>query len=381
MNLFQQQNRKKDIEEAPLFRGKGKDKDGKRAGEITDDYMGLSSEDRQVAWAAGTERFMHRDPTYHLSENFQRSFDLIGKQAGRKNSKPAGEEAEKDRSLDPFYQNRMKEREESKGQDLPGHPWYSVNELDMADSYVAREGDEERLGRFADISFQRGNLSAAILNGTGRMMLFSCLKRTVGQEESLNLRERKLFQSYSVHKSIPESQNGIGIANRGFAKSAVGMVIDVTKDSRKSLENLEKLASGDRQDDADAGRETLRKQYPFLMTDREELLLKDYESRLKGKDLSDDERKILMDAQKRVMTVLRKKQQTKREFLEKIRQLRARAVEAEELFSSEDFLNEILEGKKAALASNGEPPKDGEDREENQETDNGIINEAEKGNM
>ena len=35
---------------------------------------------RQMAWAAGTEQFQHRDPLYHVTESFQQTFDWIGKQ-------------------------------------------------------------------------------------------------------------------------------------------------------------------------------------------------------------------------------------------------------------------------------------------------------------
>lgn len=34
---------------------------------------------RQMAWAAGTEQFQHRDPLYHVTENFQQTFDAMGR--------------------------------------------------------------------------------------------------------------------------------------------------------------------------------------------------------------------------------------------------------------------------------------------------------------
>ena len=33
---------------------------------------------RQMAWAAGTESFQHRDPLYHVTESFQQTFDAMG---------------------------------------------------------------------------------------------------------------------------------------------------------------------------------------------------------------------------------------------------------------------------------------------------------------
>ena len=38
---------------------------------------------RQMAWAAGTEQFQHRDPLYHVTESFQQTFDAIGRRHAR----------------------------------------------------------------------------------------------------------------------------------------------------------------------------------------------------------------------------------------------------------------------------------------------------------
>ena len=34
---------------------------------------------RQLAWAAGSEFFSHRDPLYHITEDFRQTFDEIGR--------------------------------------------------------------------------------------------------------------------------------------------------------------------------------------------------------------------------------------------------------------------------------------------------------------
>ena len=38
---------------------------------------------RQLAAAAGSEAFQHRDPVYHVTEAFQQSFDQIGRKHAR----------------------------------------------------------------------------------------------------------------------------------------------------------------------------------------------------------------------------------------------------------------------------------------------------------
>ena len=37
-----------------------------------------------LAWAAGTEQFSRRDPLYHVTENFQQTFDRIGMKYSRR---------------------------------------------------------------------------------------------------------------------------------------------------------------------------------------------------------------------------------------------------------------------------------------------------------
>ena len=48
---------------------------------------------RQMAWAAGTEAFAHRDPLYHVTESFQQTFDAMGRrhaaQLAARKGKPA----------------------------------------------------------------------------------------------------------------------------------------------------------------------------------------------------------------------------------------------------------------------------------------------------
>lgn len=45
---------------------------------------------------------------------------------------------------------------------------------------TGRPEDQDMLRRFSETAFQRGTLSGAVIRGTGQMMLFSCLKKTVG---------------------------------------------------------------------------------------------------------------------------------------------------------------------------------------------------------
>ena len=269
----------------------------------------------QTAWAAGTEQFFNRDPSFHLSESFTKTIDNLGKM-------------------------------------------HDDEATDMGKLYEPRYGDEGRLKKFAEIGFNRGNLSAAIINGTGKMMLVSCLKRTVGQDRSLNFKERRLFQMHSVHRELPASQNSMNIVNRGFAESATGMVVDVLKDARRSLNNLEKMAFGADQIDGSSGLETLHKMYPFLDTGRERALLKSYDEKLKDPEIREgsEQYELLQRAHRRIMQVLEKKEKTAREFLQRLRQLRERAEQAEKELSAPEFIDSIA-GPENRLKTDGADDK------------------------
>lgn len=279
---------------------------------------GPDSVTRQLAWAAGMERLKNRPPSYQLSEQFQEEFEHLGRKG-----------------------------------------------FDMSDKYQTRPGDD-RLKAFRDISLQRGALSAGIVSGTGKMMLVSCLKRTLGQERPFQLRERKLFQSISVHRDLPESRNVTEVVNRGFTDSAVGIVTDTLKNARTTLDGLEKLAQGESQIDGISGMGTIRKMYPFLFSDREEALLRHYAEKLKPlaekKELSEAEaaeKRMLENGRAKIEALLNKKQQTKREFLQKLRVLRERAEEAEQNFSDPEFLEQLsrFNGEAEESAEDPKPPE------------------------
>lgn len=317
---------------------------------------------RQIALAAGTEKFQHRDPSFHLTETFRQTFDLMGQQRMTENGpETAGRTAqrlsmgEEAAGLDSFSaQTHQQDSTSPKGLEEQPGGWYDPAQTDMDSRYEPRAGQEGRLQRFAEVSFQRGNLSAAVVRGTGKMMLFSCLKRTIGQENSKQMKERKLFQTHSVHREIPRAQGNMAVVNRGFTDSAVGLVVDVLKDARQSLDSLTAMAEGKSGIDQTSGVGTLRKQYPFLDVSQEKELLAQYDARLKELDDSpenEEERQILLMAQQRVHAVMQKKEQMKREFLQKLRFLSDRAAAAAEAFWREDFRQELAEALAPAPAS------------------------------
>src|SRR5699024_6291752 len=62
---------------------------------------------RQMAWAAGTEQFQHRDPLYHVTESFQQTFDAIGRRHARQLAGGRTEEGAAERADQTSGENQM----------------------------------------------------------------------------------------------------------------------------------------------------------------------------------------------------------------------------------------------------------------------------------
>ena len=272
---------------------------------------------RQMAWAAGTEQFQNRDPLYHVTESFQQTFDAMGRrhaaQMGAQEREPGqpqeGETAQREEMPDPTSARSFYER---------GNPQ-----------------DQDMLRRFSETAFQRGTLSGAVLQGTGKMMLFSCLKKTVGQSQPDKWQQRKLFEKASPMRNLPGHSPDKVAFNRGFTNSAVGLVVDTLRDARRTVEDLHDLAMG-KSEMGQAGADTLRTMYPFLDDSREQGLLVQYQEQLRGTQ-DPQEKAALQNAAARMEALIGKKQQMKLEFINKLRFISDRANEALETFSQPGF--------------------------------------------
>lgn len=104
--------------------------------------------ERQLAWASGTEYFSRRDPLYHVTEQFQMTFDRIGRshaatlleESGGGFSEEENEQAEQ-------------ERQGGQGGAKPGGPrGQEGRQRTLPNSGIPMEA-------FAQTAFQRGTLS------------------------------------------------------------------------------------------------------------------------------------------------------------------------------------------------------------------------------
>ena len=323
--------------------------------------------EHRLAWAAGTEKFEHRDPIYHLTESFKQVFDALGGRGfdGEGEGGVFGQFM-KDNTpgLTDTEGKKLRENEGDTAQPQNEERARAMGKTSMNPYYRQRDmySGDRLMTKFAEVTFSRGVMGGAILNGTGQMMLFNCLKRTVGQSQPKNVFQGKLFQQSSAHRLVKGYPQDKMIFNKGFTDSAVGLVVDVLRDSRRVVDSLSEIVSGNVVNSENGtGADTLEKMYPFLSTKKEEALLGEYDSALAslGNSPKDDEsRQALLRAKQRLGSMIEKKNQMKTEFVSKLRYISESAQKAQALFSTEEFKQEIYNSLVDYSFDEPNPPDD-----------------------
>lgn len=307
---------------------------------------------RQLAWAAGSEYFDNRDPLYHITEDFHQTFDEIGR---RHAAELAGE------TVGGFSRSEQEQPAAGQNGQAPGGTPQDARRPDPTNAkglYQMRDpGNQDMIRRFSETAFQRGTLAGAVMGGTGKMMLVSCLKRTVGQSQPVKEQQRRLFEGASQQRNVPGHSPDAVVFNRGFADSAVGLVVDTLRDARRVVDSMADLAQGKSDMGAAGGAGTLQKMYPFLDDSRERSLAEQYRQRLA---LTDDpaERQLLQSALVRTQALTAKKAQMKTEFINKLRLISDRAGEALTLFEAPGFVQEVVREAEQADQPPETPPSD-----------------------
>ena len=335
---------------------------------------------RQLAWASYSEQFQSRDPMFHITENFMRSFDAMGSMQAEKLANSMKEDVPGLFNLFGGRSEEQKQKEKEKNntssmQESKAFDWGGDDgsKALYRQSRMNEEFEENKHGqgglmnKFTEMTFMRGKMSAAVLRGTGNMMLFSCLKRTLGQSQPMKLQQRKLFQGGSrqwkpMNTKASDAQSTTVVRNEVFADSAIGLVFNVTKDARRTVDQMSELV-----ENGGTGTETWERMMPFLSFQKEETLLDQYTKRLEqlgsGPE-SEKERSTLSKAITRTQTMLAKKRQMRNEFMFKLRAISGQAREAAEVFSDTDFqetLHRMLTQETPyPEPPAGEPPPDDE---------------------
>ena len=308
------------------------------------------SVEERLAWAAGTEQFRHRDPLYHVTENFQQTFDRIGRSHARSAAEAEAPEAEAAGAAGSEQAQKMQRRPDgAQPRETGGQMLWTGN--------VPSE-----LTKFSDTAFQRGAMSASVLNGTGKMMLVSCLKRTVGESGPKRLQQQTLFGTGSQLRNIPGRSPDQMVFNRTFAKGALGIVVDTLRDARRVVDSMADMAQGTGELQS-ADSTTLRTMYPFLDNSRDLALEAEYREKL-AHCTDEREKPVLQNALVQVLSLKAKKAQMKNEFISKLRFLSDRATETLAELEPPGTLDEIISSvwgdREPDLPENPEEGTDGD---------------------
>ena len=315
---------------------------------------------RQLRISAGVGDYSNKDPIYHLSEGFRQTFDLAGsKRSAERNGDTAqniGETQQNSRlrqdggtGLEVRVPGLETKPESGDGVSKAldgagtGSAFGAFDKTSMDSVFAPTSGKENDrfVNRFSDTAFSRGSMAGAVMRGTGQMMLMTSLNRVSGRALPKNMRQRKLFQSGASKKSnIKGHQSDKAIFNAGVTESAVGLVVDVLKDTRRTVDELAELSEGGNALRDGSGAETLRTAYPFLSDSKERELLnkfKDMAERAK----SSEQRSILQRAANKTQAQIERKQQMRLGFSQHLRFLSGRAQAAIVVFESEAFREEL----------------------------------------
>ena len=287
--------------------------------------------EERLAWAAGTEQFQHRDPLYHITENFQQTFDRIGKSHARSAAGGlSGEEAPEEEGERGQQAKEPKAPQKAGGKGTP----------ESGGQMLWTGNVPSTLTKFSDTAFQRGAMSASVLNGTGKMMLVSCLKRTIGESGPKRIQEQTLIGTGSQLRNIPGRSPDQMVFNRTFARGALGIVVDTLRDARRVVDSMADMAQGTGEL-YDQDSVMLRTMYPFLDNSRDLALEAEYREKL-AKCTDEREKPILQNALVQVLSLKAKKAQMKNEFISKLRFISDRATETLSELEAPETEDEIV---------------------------------------
>ena len=263
----------------------------------------------QLMHAVGGSIRSQRDPVSYVTESFRQSFDRLGAQRTKELLSGENNEYEKPEEGNPEFSESLQSTQEPAKQDHP----------------VADSGKASPLRHFSELAFQRGKLSASVLRGTGKMMLVSCLKRSLGPDPN-GSEEQELLQSGAQQRDVPGHTPDSVLFKRGVTENAVGLVVDTLRDARRVVQSMEALATGTGEVRGEIEGSTLRTMYPFLDDSRERTLLEDYRNQLR-ESTDVDEWALLQNALVHTRALMDKKAQMKEEFINKLRLVSDRATE------------------------------------------------------
>lgn len=304
----------------------------------------------------GNAGVLNRDPVRLLTESFASSFESMGSGLAEQSS----QNTDPFRSLRPSTQQGQFQQQADESAPEESQLLSTGMKGYEGERY---QGNGAFIRSFGQVAFTKGNLAAGILQGEGRMMLISSLKRAAGQSGNM------LYPSSSAHQTIP-GQSGTVIFNRYDVNSAVGLVVNSIRSGRRVLAQLQSAAEG--QPLRGEGIETLKRVYPFLSDSEDKELLNRYSARLKELSESDgslEDMQALEYGIRKLTAIISQKQQQREQFITKLNELSAHAIQAENMFSQKSFVDTLLSEIGVSAAGVSDDSGEDEDAPEEQPAD------------
>ena len=333
----------------------------KRRGSVPAEAFPLSRREvrQQLSLASGESVGENKDPVSSVTENFRQTFDSIGcRRAGAlTQDMSSGENIAARRTGQAENQAVYPDSFPGQRESIAGHDRQTPQRTDsgqtMPESGILLE-------KFSETAFRRGTLSASVLGGTGKMMLVSCLKRSGAQTDPNSRNEAALFGTGNQTRNVPGHAPDRMLFSRGVVNSAVGLVVDTLRDARQTVDTLRDMALGTGELRGGIENSALLKLYPFLDTSREKAMAEQYEARLR-ENTDVQERAVLQNALVHTRAMLDRKVSMKEEFINKLRQISDRAVQALEEFEAPGFGEEVWRAVSGQEANDENiPPDDGD---------------------
>ena len=326
------------------------------------------STEARFAWAADAPWLEQHDPLYHITENFQQSFDRIGRSHA-----DAAAGGFREESFITTPEEEYRQQTEQDRQAVPAAPGKGERKnADKEQRVRLQKREASPITRFSEIAFRRGAMSAAVLNGTGKMMLVSCLKRTAYESGPKHLQQQDLLETGSITRAVAGHAPDQMIFNRGFANSALGIVVDTLRDARRVVESMSMIAQ--RGEGRESEFSALYKLYPFLDDSRDEALESEYRAKLAScKD--EREKPVLQNALVKTISLRAKKAQMKNEFINKLRFISDRAAETLSELETPGFAEELV---RSAFGEESDELPENPDEGADGDAPNGKKNGADK---
>ena len=273
-------------------------------------------------WATGADWLEQHDPLYHVTESFQQSFDRIGMSHAKKAAGGFGEGSAETQEDEGSRLNKGDKRDVKKAEKKTPEQRQRGKSRESDNAFGSTDYNYP-LTKFSETAFRRGAMSASVLNGTGKMMLVSCLKRSA--YESGPKQQSGAMGTGSITRNIPGQAPDKIVFNRGFADSALGIVVDTLRDSRRVVDSMTAIARGEGES-SESDSAALFELYPFLDDSRDRTLESEYRAKL-AECTDEREKPILQNALVRTAALRAKKAQMKNEFINKLRFISDRATE------------------------------------------------------